>query len=157
MSMGSQRSREHAERSSTRLRVGLVAFLAALVPIVWCALVLEADADPPIVAAMASTSVVFWSAIAAWLCRARLGWSALPTALGIGALSPVLCAALWAILLLPLWPVLLITSGHALFVPLAIFGVLGIAWPLFVPVGAGMGLAVFLLTLDRRASRAAPA
>jgi hypothetical protein len=141
----------------TAVRVALVALIAALVPVVWAAVVLERSADAPIVLAMVATSVAFWSSVAGWLYGARLGWAALPAALAIGALSPILCAVLWELLLLPLWPFLLLTAGHALVVPFAIFGLLAVAWPAFVPVGAGMGLVVFLLTRQPCASRTARA
>ena len=125
------------------LRIGLTALIAAAVPVVWSAAV---DLGMwPLTVVMVFVSASFWTVASHVLLAVRADGSALLLALGIGALSPILCSLFMPFLLMPVWPLLVLAGPAAalLAAPFAGPAVIVNSRELFVPVGAGMGLAAF--------------
>ena len=136
-----------ARRDATWRAVCVTALVAAIVPIVWSGFV-EFPSHPALTVAMVVTSVTFWALVAKWLARIDSSANALLTALVIGATSPLLCSTLMFVLLAPFVLFLLLTGPIAGWLPALPFYaplVIVFCWPLFIPVGAGMGLCAFAI------------
>lgn len=137
----------------------IIGTIAAVTPTAWMlAFAGRADLEVSLILALLGPSIVsavFWTAIARWLSRdAQRG---LGVALAVGLVSPLVCLPLCVVIAPLLLPIDAITQGWGASAWMGFYGfVFLLREPLwFFPVGAAMGLSVWLVV--HLASRERPA
>lgn len=136
-----------------------VAAIAAVTPVLWLAAVTgdlpRVRADIELAIRLSLVSALFWTGVAAWLTASR---RTLASALGIGALSPVLALLLAICIGLPLLPIETLVSTPTVTSWLGVYGLVFVFLRplLFFPVGVAMGVCAWAIATPRRRPRETP-